>query len=911
MLIEDGPHGPLVRTLVAGSFPRAVLDMQHAHDFFQQTVFLDHQLHLLAHAEPRPLARLPAEDVARLVGLCNSVDATFSQGSRLPHEGFYFSVVAAHLRFLSDEPVGAAAAPDDSAFSAYLKARFAALGGLGAWLAYLEAMPRYGAKLHVAQNAWVDCIAQRVLQLLSAGGTRPLRFSDVAAQRFGDNACALVTVCNYALRSECEPFVLGDFRADYSRFLQELLGNKIKQKSVFPDAAATALQEEDFVESLYETLNNVTTNRARLALVLRPRLLKQFLLNMTEKTYQSRAVLAHLVRTLVDLDEYDEALAAFETYVEYLGEEQAHGHTRNLVEAVDLYAGCVHHFNPLRLCIAAQRFAHTTLAALEERLAVFAAQLGAYLQQLTHTAQLSFDTEIAAYASDPLLFLYHRYNTNVHVERLPFGRTVARAFFALGELHHYLATHRLLTLHDTLTHQTQVLAHYKSALVVNATGNALYLFSYALALAHLQQTAAAVKLCKFVLKRFPELFKTWNLLVLLVLAQENEALAADTAEASGDVLEQHGLERLVEDALGVAGVFAARCRQNNVAVLTLIKHDILQLKLTQLAVSEAKHGVEHVLEALAEVFALYRELFDVEAQSDPRTAAFESLTAPLIADGRWLHRPSVIDPAEGVDFTKKKNKILRLLKLANANVRQSYRAVSGRSHKSDKEEPKRETLKEKVPIKDNAPPKDKAPAKSSDKRLNGNSVRKKEKSTAESRILQDLWLWAAAIYMKVNLSEEAEQCIVEAELVDKPSVLTYTFLGLLTSKSRKFLALQEFERSLEVFHSSDARYNRRAYGVTLLGMCKLFISDDDENNSLFISSRDRDAGWIRLKNYLEEHSHCWPYGRNCPEVWYYLAAIYEKIDDKMLYNDALWRCVELDRVRPVRPYDVCEPDQIA
>ena len=134
-------------------------------------------------------------------------------------------------------------------------------------------------------------------------------------------------------------------------------------------------------------------------------------------------------------------------------------------------------------------------------------------------------------------------------------------------------------------------------------------------------------------------------------------------------------------------------------------------------------------------------------------------------------------------------------------------------------------------------------------------------------------------------------------------------MGFLTSKSRKFLSLQEFERSLEILTKKDnslASHNKfnskYDYGLTLLGLLKLFLIDDDPKNSLFISTKDLNSGIIRLKNLLENYSLTWPYGYNNPEIWFYLSKIYEFIDDKILLTKSLWRCIELEDKRPVREF---------
>ena len=47
----------------------------------------------------------------------------------------------------------------------------------------------------------------------------------------------------------------------------------------------------------------------------------------------------------------------------------------------------------------------------------------------------------------------------------------------------------------------------------------------------------------------------------------------------------------------------------------------------------------------------------------------------------------------------------------------------------------------------------------------------------ERKILQQVWLWTARVFLKVGLIDECEQCIVEAETIYEPNFKTYTALG--------------------------------------------------------------------------------------------------------------------------------------
>lgn len=926
-----------MKVLNLSSFPKNVIDFQESQEFFQQIMYLDYQLMLLiqhefggrvfARSSPSRTPEITMEKISDLITRANSVDANYSSANKQYYEKLYHSVVLAHLYHLNSDfggcrdtlrrvslNSGGFESHNQADFISYLNARFYSLLGVShedsnsSLIDYLVNLKQYGSKSMVAANDWNDVIFKNILLLLSSNGSVPLRFGDLISQEFSDNACSMVAIANYALRPENEKYILKEFRTDYISFLAELLSSKIKQTVDFPNASSANNLDLQFVESLYESLNEISTHRPVISYFLKPSLSRKFLLNMTEKTYQSQIVLLNLIRTLIDANEYDEALGAFKTYKTYVAkDEQQHGgQTSNILEVIDVFATCIYDFNPLRSIIADpssehNKFKYNTLESVVDDLHEFSESLIGYLKKFTLMAELSYDEEIGEFSENPLSFLYHRYNTNfLPNDKSKIVRILSKAWFSLGNFYYFLTTHGSADSSILEANISKVSLFYKNCLIINSSGNSEYLFNYALSLAQTESLSAAVRLCKFVLKRYPESFKTWNLLVLASSALEQQSSSEDTmaktfskttlldslvdgdkgyedGEKNGEMANGHRsitqLEKFVDDGLNIAGLYMVKMKQGGMPLSLQTKYEILQLKMTELAVWEANQGVEFILESVVEIFALYRELFQERIHDSSDRASKSGVSR---AEGRWSHRPSVMDPADVTvlaakaktkDTTLAKERIQRLSKVAHE---------AGSKHKTSSEGLR--------------PSKTASPAHKQD----------------EDHILQEIWLWTASIYLKLGLLEEAEQCIVEAETVAKPNVKTFTYLGLLTSKSRKFLSLQEYERSLEVFHSPQEKYNKKAYGTTLLGMCKLFITDDESDNSLFISSKDRDAGLIRLKNYLEQYSLCWPYGSNSPELWYYLSTIYENFDDKVLYRKALWKCVELESTRPVRPYAVCE-----
>lgn len=901
-MIIESHHERAVQTLNLGCFPKDVLDYQESQEFFHHLVFIDYQLQLLVQNEFNGQELTPAnhfeangktnpkQKLAQLIDYAHSITANYNDHSKSYEESFYYGVLLGHLHYLDSNEddmhralTSFKISTKDLAnkhiheFLEYLTVRYNVLIGLTnvdnsqqLWIEYLHYYTKRFNKSSIAANHWIDLIAERVIRLLTKNGRQPFSFADLKLQKFGTNTSSIITFGLFLLRTENKKYLADTFRGDFAEYLKEEVEARIAAKSSFPNATETAHSDNHFINTLYESLSQVP-HKSR---VFPPTLSKKFLITMTARTYQSQVVLSNYIQTLIELNEYDEALAAFKTYISYVEKDQQQhaGHIDNLLSIIDTYTHCILSFNPIESFVprvkSPTKFKSTSSAVVLEALAQFVPQLRKYLAELTKVADLNYDEELD-FAENRLSFLYHKYNVNVLLpDELHFIDLVSRAWYALGRYHYYLSTYESANLDILVSNTNKVIKYYKNSLIVNSTGNSRLLFDYALALAHNRDLQPALKLCKFILKKYPELFKTWNLLVLLLTSFET--FDPDYVKKGSDSSLKE-LEKFVNNALNIAGLFLVKHRKNSIQLTVETKYEILQLKLTQLAVWEQIHGVAYIVDYIPEVFVLYHELFD-EVVIEKDDAEVHLVLNDHEVDGRWSHRPSVLDPEPSdspdvklaKDRQAARDKIKRMSKITPVQAK-------------IKPKPRPEDIKDPLQL-----------------RL----------FILEKKILQDVWLWTSRIYLKIGLLEEAEQCIVEAETIHEPNVKTYTHLGLLTSGSRKFLSLQEFERSLELF--TEQEYNKKDYGSALLGLCRLFIIDDKINNSLFISSKDLNAGLIRLKTLLEQFSRSWPYGYNSAELWYFLSIIYERIDDKVHLMKSLWRSVELEDFRPVRGFEVCD-----
>ena len=272
-----------------------------------------------------------------------------------------------------------------------------------------------------------------------------------------------------------------------------------------------------------------------------------------------------------------------------------------------------------------------------EMLKQFVVEMLGYMKKLEELIDLSYDDDNHASDRNPLSFLYRKYNMNIlQSDNSQFIELISKAWYAIGYYYYYLANFESSNQSLLNANVNLVLKYYKNSLIVNSTGNVFYLFSYALALANSGSLKSSLKLCKFILKKYPESFKTWNLLVLLLTSFDNDnadvvkpatnfdnILPSDLTNGNsidGQTTQQdpNGYvaprpqmrepERFINKALNISGLYVMKHKQRDIKLTAETKYEILQLKLTQLAVLESIHGSQYMIDYLSEVFILYHEL---------------------------------------------------------------------------------------------------------------------------------------------------------------------------------------------------------------------------------------------------------------------------------------------------------------
>lgn len=876
MRIEES-NDSILKTLNLGCFPKNVLELQDTQDFFQQLVFIDYQLQLLIQNELDGNELVPAQiylnqrlestsdKLGELISYAENITTNYNDLGKQYHEKLYAAIILSHLYFLNSQKeamfdiLNSVTVNSDhhesdklsfncNLFLNYLVCRYNVLIGISngyentnfrLWIEYLYNKEKPFGMSEVAANYWLDILFKYLSLTLSNNGEKQLTFGDVVSLKFKDNRNSFIRYCNFLVNFKVDinvnRIVTKEFRLEYSKYLNDIIVAEMQNSDKhFPHAHEANTRLDEFVNNLYSSMKGK---------LISLKTSKAFLILLFERSYQSQIILANYIKVLIDLGEYDEALAAFKTYVAYQEKEEAinKGAIYDVLNIIEIYSICLLKFNPIN-SIKSRKFIFVKASDITDALDQFSTKLLFYLDVVKQDCNLSFDEDAKFnhLTANRLSFLFTKYNINILLsDKSDLIELISKSWFCLGYFQYYLLT--FASPNSTISAERQKLLekYYKSALIVNSTGNLTYLFNYSYILAYLHDTNSSVKLCKFILKKYPESFETWNLLCLII---------------SIDNIQE--LEKFINNALNIAGIYIDKCKNDEVHIPTMIKYQIIQLKLTHLAILEDMYDTKYIMEHLSDVFILYYELFDIKYEEQVDKLDF-------VLDSKWSHRPSFIDPKPNqnghIQNGKRSN-------YANDNIKKISKV---KTHGELKE-------------------------------INKNPLTDEAK-----RILQFIWLWTSKIYFKAGFLEESQQCIVESESCYKPTIKTYIQLGYINSKQSKFLSLQEFEKSLEQL-DQQVQLNQLDYLENLLGLCKLFLIDDSINNSLFISVKDRDSGIIRLKNLLEQALNVWPIGNKCIEVWYYLSIIYEKLDDKILLTKALDQCIKLETGRPVRAFASCE-----
>ena len=472
MLIETSENEKYIKTLNFGCYPKNVLQFQESQDLLQQLVFIDYQLKLLIQNELHGQELLsvqnvltngdsshsPKDKLSQLIRYTSSVSSNFPKTSRNYETNLYYTVLMAHLFYLDgnlhemnklltsikvsfqvSKNLNVSIAVYE--FIQYLTVRYYVLlglsnqNGLSIWTDYLNYFNKPFAKSHVVANQWLDLLLGNLAVALTKNRTVQLSFiNQLTKLPFYKNKLAIIAFANFLLRPESSRLVNETFKQEYTEFLVVDINECIHLRIQFPDASDENTQINDFTNNLYESLSYVPFNLA----IFKPDLSKQFLIDAMKKTYQSRVVISNFIYTLIDLNEFDEALAAFNTYIDYLEKDQElkDGHVEDILAIIDTYSTCIIHFNPLKSFKHHPKFKVTDEPIVLQHLRRYVGQLQNYMSKLADLIDLTYDDENYAGDRNPLSFLYRKYNLNIlQSDHSQFVELISKAWHSIGYYH--------------------------------------------------------------------------------------------------------------------------------------------------------------------------------------------------------------------------------------------------------------------------------------------------------------------------------------------------------------------------------------------------------------------------------------------------------------------------------------------
>lgn len=420
-------------------------------------------------------------------------------------------------------------------------------------------------------------------------------------------------------------------------------------------------------------------------------------------------------------------------------------------------------------------------------------------------------------------------------------------------------------------------------------------FDFALLLAENSQLKRAMKVVREGLMVDKTHILLWHLIALLLSAMED-------------------YEKALQAVSNALGMFSEKANKLTASLLDSEKIQYLQLKMTQVALYEASEGIDKALELIPEVFTLYGELH------------------PPVEEVKEV----VPEIKDELDIVPTKSRLFIKNLKPGLGITKTLSRTPFRGHKHEPSVASAEVS---------------VPRLSTASRVAPPSVPRLADKTSRNA-LNGLWLWAASLYRRGGLTEDAEEALIEAEKVCGLTAEAQVELGLLIKTQRPALALSEFEAALE----KDKDNTRAIVALVHLIYDHSEISEEPEekssfkdpfevndvegfktdfsmlneayepeskktkspvpetdakkgnnntHDSIFISRNDQLAAVTRAQGLLEKLLQSGR-GFNCSEAWWLMSLIKEREGDKAGAAAALWKCVGLEESRGVRRFSVLE-----
>lgn len=509
------------------------------------------------------------------------------------------------------------------------------------------------------------------------------------------------------------------------------------------------------LEQVYTQLDVRETNK--MLLILR---------RATVKTFHSCAIMRHLVFVLSALGQYKEALMAFESYTSYqekvrIQREKANTAANTVIlteNALSPHGSdsepVVPQASPFNgdddksvIRVFTKAINILVRVELDGRRAKEAADK---LRSWFYTEE-----ESEAFAKEKNVSLYHNQD-NTRLDQT--ATELATAWASVAQAYSLFGFQAFTSAEREQAFVLAVNSFEKSIYYTHDATDAQICADYGLLLARISKIPKALEAVRRGLIVDSDNYTSWHLLALLLasLSDYDKAL--------------HAINNTIN--------MVSKRKQE---LTPLEKRCFLQVKVSQVAIYEAVHGIDRALELIAEVFVLFGELFPESASSQDNSGTTVDTTAPngKLADIRpsTSIQPSTAPNSDQMSLRPifSRLSIKRLSSSGKKHVPHPH--IHLHHHEKNKSQSNAE------------------PSTPTAKRLATRVL--KPSDSLQKEALADLWVWAASVYRRAELYTDAEEALIEAENVNGPTAASYVELGLLIRKTRPLHAMEEFESALE------------------------------------------------------------------------------------------------------------------
>ncbi|SCU82456.1 LAME_0C01222g1_1 [Lachancea meyersii CBS 8951] len=186
-----------------------------------------------------------------------------------------------------------------------------------------------------------------------------------------------------------------------------------------------------------------------------------------------------------------------------------------------------------------------------------------------------------------------------------------------------------------------------------------------------------------------------------------------------------------------------------------------------------------------------------------------------------------------------------------------------------------------------------------------------EFNKSKEYLQQSVWLFAVQLYMSRSV-EDAREALAESK------IQTTKFHNLNNDLAEGYMSLAgDKGRALESFEKVLFYDPMNIDAIVGFAKCLMPGTDEEELHKMtppktyepsedaFLSEKDRSAAFARLKLLLEEIIEKSIEGYYSPEIWWYLAQVYENYGDQERMELSLWNCVKFQELRPIRDFKIC------